>query len=204
MEANILFSLVQVGLIGAGIASIFSLWKKVTRKENRIAEIISKKTEKLILENSRIKKDIEQFEMLSSVALHTESAVFIADENGEIEWVNPAFTRITGYTLEKFKKVRGSTIMEASCHPDILQIINEALQYKKSITYETHAFTKHCRKIFLSSQITPIFDENGELKRLVVIDTDISKYVALKDNLSKMTQELYQINQASIYKIAQA
>lgn len=196
--------LALAGLIGAGIAIIFSLRKKIISKEKRIAEIISKKTEKLILENGRLKKDIALFEMLSSVALHTESAVFVANENGEIEWVNQGFTNITGYSLEKFKKNRGSTIMEASCHPDIIQIINKALQYKKSIAYETHTFTKNCRKIFLSSLLTPIFDEHGELKRFVIIDTDISKYIALKEDHSKVTHELFQKNQAMIFKIAQA
>jgi PAS domain S-box-containing protein len=191
-----------IGLIGAGIASLFALRKKIEQKEKRIREIIRQKTEALTNEIARLKKDNERLEILSSVAIHTESCVFITDENGEIEWANPGFTRKTGYTLEKFKKAKGNTIMEASCHPDIINIINEALQLKKSVTYESFAYTKYCRKFFISSLLTPIFNENGELKRFVIIDTDISKYVLLKDNMEKIAQEFTDYFQARIRKIA--
>lgn len=191
-----------IALIGGGIASLFALRKKIKQKEKRLREIIQRKTGKLTGEIERLKKENEMLSMLSSVAMHTESCVFITDENGEIEWANPGFTSKTGYTLEKFKKAKGNTIMEASCHPDIINIINEALQLKKSVTYESCAYTKYCRKIFISSLLTPIFDEKGELKRFVIIDTDISKYVRLKDNVEKMAQEFNDFFQAKIRKIA--
>lgn len=191
-----------IGLIGAGIASLFALRKKIVQKEKRLREIIRTKTEMLTNEVERLKKDNNMLEMLSSVAIHTESCVFVTDENGEIEWANPGFTRKTGYTLEQFKKAKGNTIMEASCHPDIINIINEALQMKKSVTYESFAYTKYCRKFFITSLLTPIFNEAGELKRFVIIDTDISKYVLLKDNVEKIAQEFTDFFQARIRKIA--
>jgi len=32
---------------------------------------------------------------------HAGEAVFITDVNGTIQWVNPAFTAVTGYTAEE-------------------------------------------------------------------------------------------------------
>ena len=191
-----------IALLGAGIASLFVLKKRIAQKEKRIREIIRKKTEKLMNEVERLKKENETLEMLSSVAIHTESCVIITDENGEIQWTNPGFTKKTGYTLEKFKKTKGNTIMEASCQPNIINIINEAIQYKKSITYESYAYTKYCKKFFISSLLSPIFNEQGELTRFVIIDTDISKYVLLKDQVEKIAQELSDSFQTKIRKIA--
>lgn len=191
-----------IAVLGAGIASLFALRKKIIQKEKRIREIIQRKTEKFASEIEQLKKENEMLEMLSSVALHTENCVFITDENGEIQWANPGFTKKTGYTLEKFKKVKGNTIMESSCNQDIINIINEALQYKKSIIYESFAYTKYCKKFFISSLITPIFNEKGELKRFVIIDTDISKYILLKDNVEKIAQEFSEFFQTKIRKIA--
>lgn len=191
-----------IAVLGAGIASLFALRKKIIQKEKRIREIIQRKTEKFTSEIEQLRKENEMLEMLSSVALHTENCVFITDENGEIQWANPGFTKKTGYTLEKFKKVKGNTIMEASCNPEIINIINEALQYKKSIIYESYAYTKYCKKFFISSLLTPILNEKGELKRFVIIDTDISKYVLLKDNVEKIAQEFSEFFQTKIRKIA--
>lgn len=191
-----------IAVLGAGIASLFALRKKIIQKEKRIREIIQRKTKKFTSEIEQLKKENEMLEMLSSVALHTENCIFITDENGEIQWANPGFTKKTGYTLEKFKKVKGNTIMEASCNPDIINIINEALQYKKSIIYESFAYTKYCKKFFISSLLSPIFNEKGELKRFVIIDTDISKYILLKDNVEKIAQEFSEFFQSKIRKIA--
>ncbi len=191
-----------IAFLGAGIAGLFALRNKIEKKEKRIREIIQRKTEKITSEIQRLNKENEMLEMLSSTALYTDSSVFITDEHGVIQWVNPGFTRKTGYTLENFKKVRGNTIMEASCNPDIINIINEALQYKKSIIYESYAYTKYCRKFFISSLITPVFDTKGELKRFVIIDTDISKYVLLKDNVEKIAQEFSDFFRAKLRKIA--
>lgn len=134
-----------LAFFGAGIASVLTMQKKIEQKENCLREIIREKTGRLSSEVEKLKHDNEMLEMLSSVALQTESCVFITDENGEIKWVNPGFTQKTGYSLESFKRVKGNTIMEASCNPNIINIINEALQLKKSVTYESYFYTKYLK-----------------------------------------------------------
>lgn len=50
------------------------------------------------------RKEIElELTQLSWVASQTDNAVIICDRHGKIEWVNEAFTWITGYTLEEVK-----------------------------------------------------------------------------------------------------
>jgi len=124
----------------------------------------------------RLEHENDKLEMLSSVAMNTENGVVITDNEGQIEWVNPGFTRMTGYTLSKLKEERGSTIFEASYSPNIVNIINNTITFKKSISYETKMYTKYDKKLWISSLNTPIFTEHGMLKRIVIIDTDISKY----------------------------
>ena len=157
------------------LISTVLLWKIIT-KGKRINSIIKRKTGKLISKVQILEQENDTLEMLSSVALHAENGVIITDNEGEIEWVNPGFTRMTGFTLSKLKEERGSTVFEASYSPNIVNIINNTITFKKSITYETNMYTKYDKKLWISSLITPIFAENGTLKRIVIIDTDISKY----------------------------
>ena len=52
--------------------------------------------------NRRAKEDAVE---LQAAALNTAAnAIAITDRNGIIQWVNPAFTRLTGYT---FNQVQG-------------------------------------------------------------------------------------------------
>ena len=157
------------------LISTVLLWK-IIKKGNKINSIIKHKTGELASMVEKLERENDTLEMLSSVAMHAENGVIIADNEGEIEWVNPGFTRMTGFTLSKLKEERGSTVFEASYSPNIVNIINNTITFKKSITYETNMYTKYDKKLWISSLITPIFAENGTLKRIVIIDTDISIY----------------------------
>jgi len=176
------------------LISTVLLWK-IIKKGKRINSIIKRKTGKLTSEVKRLEQENDTLEMLSSVALHAENGVIITDNEGEIEWVNPGFTRMTGFTLSKLKEERGSTVFEASYSPHIVNIINNTIAFKKSITYETNMFTKYDKKLWISSLITPIFAENGTLKRIVIIDTDISIY---NKSLPKEIQDIKNRN-LSVY-----
>lgn len=47
------------------------------------------------------KKQEEEFALLSLVANQTDNSVIIANANREIEYVNPGFTKLTGYTMDE-------------------------------------------------------------------------------------------------------
>ena len=59
----------------------------------------------------------ETLEKLSSAINHTADVVVITDRDGVIEYVNPAFETITGYTLEE---ALGQTprILKSGVHDD--------------------------------------------------------------------------------------
>ena len=114
-----------------------------------------------------------ELEKLSIVASETDNGVIICEPNGTLEWVNPGMIRLLGYTLADWKK-QGKTIQEISHNPDILEKVNNSINSKKSISYESLNITKDGRKLWIHSTLTPILNEQGDIKKLVVIDTDIT------------------------------
>ena len=52
-------------------------------------------------QHNQLNEQKKELEKLSLVASHTHNGVIITDNHGRIEWVNRAFTTITGYTLEE-------------------------------------------------------------------------------------------------------
>jgi len=49
---------------------------------------------------------------LALVASRTENLVIISDPEGRIEWVNEAFTRITGYTLQEVQGAKPGSFLQ--------------------------------------------------------------------------------------------
>ncbi|MCE9540151.1 MAG: PAS domain-containing protein [Bacteroidetes bacterium] len=137
-----------------------------------------------IYRSFRQKKQLnEELEQLSIVARETDNGVLICGPNGEIEWSNAGLTRLIGFTFEELKQ-RGNTIEELSSNPDIKHIINQSIKNKKSSTYQLLNITKDGNERWIQSTLTPIIDEEGNVKKLVVIDTDISERKKIEEQLS--------------------
>ncbi|MEO6486981.1 MAG: EAL domain-containing protein, partial [Thermoanaerobaculia bacterium] len=131
---------------------------------------------------------------LQRVALESAAnAVLVTDADGSIGWVNPAFTALTGYTLDE---ARGRT-------PNILNsgVQNEAFydQLWTSIrSGHTWRGEIHNRRkdgtVYLEQQvITPVVQLDGRISHFVAIKEDITerkqqeeqiRYLALHDSLT--------------------
>lgn len=128
-----------------------------------------------------------EHERLSIISNGTPNIIIIMDENGEIEWVNKVFTELTEYSLEDYKKKCGRTIYEVTSSPDLKNIVNEAVKENKTMFYETFQITSSGKKVWRASSISPIFDENGSLKKLLIIDSDYTEKKKLEDDLNKLS-----------------
>ena len=130
------------------------------------------------LQNKRYSTEIEsknhELERLSIVASETENTILIMDANGVLEWVNESFVKLNAITLEELKALKGETIFEVSNNPRIRAIVDESIRDKKPVTYESFNRTRDGKEVWESSTLTPIFDAGGTLRKLIIIDTDIT------------------------------
>src|SRR3989339_495877 len=133
------------------------------------------KNEVLLLQKEEMIKQAEELEKLSIVASETDNAVVIMDAAGNFEWVNDGFTKMFGYTLKELKKVRGSNIFEATENTELRELIDSGIASSKPIIYESPGTTKEGKKIWTQTTLTPVLDKEGSLKKLVAIESDITK-----------------------------
>jgi PAS domain S-box-containing protein len=126
----------------------------------------------------------EELEKLATAATKSFNSVIIANKKGEIEWVNDSFTRLSGYTLQEIKQGERA----------LFKIINDIISQreKKSnknngkkipASYERECFTKGGKRYWVISTITPVLDENGEIERIIIIDTDITQRKHIEEEL---------------------
>lgn len=132
----------------------------------------------------------KELEKLFITAQKTDNAIVIADENGEIEWVNEGFTRIYGYSLPEFIEEKGVTLASASTNPDIHEIIKEVIRSKKTVHYNSRGDSKTNKSMWMRTTLTPIMDDEGNLYKLVAIDSDITKLKEAEEEILIQKEEI--------------
>ncbi len=117
----------------------------------------------------------DELAKLSIVASETDNAVVIATPEGQLEWVNAAFERMSGFTLDEFIEEKGNNIIDTSSTDNIEALIKESIETKKSVVFESLNSAKNGRQFWVSSTLTPIFDDTNNIKKLVIIEADITE-----------------------------
>src|SRR5690606_12783158 len=83
----------------------------------------------IVRDISKRKQTEQENQRLALVANNTTNMVVIANANGEIEWVNPAFERTTGYKLEEIiGRKPGHILRGPESDPKAAQMMRENLR----------------------------------------------------------------------------
>ena len=119
------------------------------------------------------KRAQDELAKLSLVASFTDNLVIITDWEGRTEWVNQAFTKRTGYTLEDMLGRKPGEILQG---PDTDQQtvaqIRAHLAEGQSFQAELLNYTRSGEPYWVSLQISPIRDAAGRVERFVSIQAD--------------------------------
>lgn len=134
----------------------------------------------------------QEVEKLSLVASKTDNGVIITDAAGIIEWVNEAFTAMSGYMLEEVAgKKPGSILQGPESDPDIIKEIGNNLRLGLHFSTQLINYRKSGEKFWLSMDITPIHDETGTITRYIAIQKDITYRKEVEASMLSLTQDLY-------------
>ncbi len=121
-------------------------------------------------------RDIEQHLRLQSAALESAAnAVVITDREGRITWVNPAFTRLTGYTaaeaIGKNPRLLKSDRHDAAFYRTLWETILCGRVWRGELVNR-----RKDGSLYLEEQtITPVLDAGGAISHFIGIKQDISE-----------------------------
>lgn len=150
-----------------------------------LAELVARN---LLLEKEN--RELRQREaMLSKLALaveHSPVSVVITDRNGIIEYVNPKFCEVTGYSPEE---ARGATpsILKSGRHPrEYYRELWETILSGAEWRGEFHNRNKDGSLIWEIASVSPVFDDSGRITHFVGVKEDISELKRLQQELHEM------------------
>ncbi len=149
-------------------------WVRLTGKPIQL----NHKTIKLfgIIQDISALRERELFEgKLASVALKTTKSVLITNAKGLTEWVNESFTTMTGYTLAEIQgKKPGHLLQGPQTDPITVGRISEKLRAGALVSEEILNYTKDGQPYWLSIEITPARDLNGEITHFISVQSDVT------------------------------
>ncbi len=117
-------------------------------------------------------------------------SVMITDVKGCIEYVNPQFLRVTGYTYEEIIGQNPNILSTGYTNDEEYELLwNKIHKQKKTWSGIFKNFKKNAEEYWESAIISPVVDENGTIVNYIGIKQDISEKVAL-ESLLKDKEEL--------------
>lgn len=117
----------------------------------------------------------QQVELLSLVANETDNAVLICDAQGLTEYVNPGFTRLTGYgPQEILGRKPGSVLQGRGTDPATVARIRSMLAQGKPFYEEILNYDKQGTPHWVSLAVNPIRDAQGQVQRYVSVNANIT------------------------------
>ncbi len=111
---------------------------------------------------------------LALIARNAQNAIMITDKNQYILWVNPSFTKLTGYTIEEvLEKNPNKLLAGEETDFEVIKNINRQVSNYESCEVELINYHKSGRKYWAHIYLQPYIDTFGE-QRFFSIHTDIT------------------------------
>jgi len=156
--------------------------------EMRFAPFVYDGEQRLLLivqETTEQRSVTERLELLDAAVAATPTAWIVTDARGVIEWVNPAFTTLTGYSAEE---VLGRTmnLLKSGRHPDsfyadLWRTINEGRIWQGEMCNRHKSGALYDERM----TIAPVRDREGRIAHYVAMKTDITDERQLEAQLAR-------------------
>ena len=136
-------------------------------------------------ERFMIEREIQK---LSQAVIQSPASVVITDPEGNIEYVNPTFTAVTGYSEEEAIG-QNPRILKSGRHSDdfyteMWETIASGNTWKREICNKN----KDGGLYWESASISPIVDDKGEVVNFVAVKQDITELNRAKEEAERATR----------------
>jgi len=145
------------------------------RRMHNTRELIEKSAELKAL-NRKLATQQKEAHQLALVARHANDSVLLLNKRGQITWVNEAFTRTTGYTLdEAIGRMPGALLNAPETQLGTVDQLHEATAQGTPFRCEIKNRTKSGEVIWVETNQVPVIDENGEVEMIIAVERDVTE-----------------------------
>ncbi|MGA2337559.1 MAG: EAL domain-containing protein [Terriglobales bacterium] len=139
-----------------------------------LASAFSHLATRLNLTLDSMRRSAEALRLQATALESTANAIVITDRQGSIQWVNPAFTVLTGYTAEEALGQEPSFLKsgahDAHFYQTLWNTILSGAVWRGEITNRRKDGTPYVEEM----TITPVRSDKGEITQFIAIKVDIT------------------------------
>ncbi len=147
-------------LIATGMANA-SLHQRVQAHADELESLVAKRT-----------AELKKFQ---NAVVHSHASIVITDPDGTIEYVNPFFTRLTGYTPDEARGQNPRILKSGHHDPAFYQEMWGTLLSQESWRGEILNRKKDGSLYWEDASISPLLDESGRTVNYVAVKEDITE-----------------------------
>jgi diguanylate cyclase (GGDEF)-like protein/PAS domain S-box-containing protein len=137
------------------------------------------------------KRAEEKLRQLSRAVEHSPASIVIIDANGSIEYVNPKFTEVTGFTLaEVLGRSPSDTFGSNELPPEASSVHWQTIRDGKEWRGEMLNRKKNGETYWESVSISPITDSNGLITHFVAVSEDITSRKEAEEKIMRLNAGL--------------
>lgn len=182
------------------------LYKQISIREKNVFSIFCQQVFSLYVNRLKTEKITEQIEQISAsqlelkklslIATKTKNGVIISNNKGEIEWVNDAFTQITGYQLTEIMGLKPKSFLQPE-NPDLekIELLRRKLGKKEEVEVTLMNKTKDNKLYYNQLEIIPIFDDQGNHLNFIALQRDITDEVQANEEILRINSRFELITQ---------
>lgn len=166
------------------------------RKKTLLAEI-----QKLTDQDARLRKELEKISsVLGDSGWHSfyraveqnPASIVITDTDGNIEYVNPKFERLTGYSKDEVLGKNPRMLKSGETSPDEYEDLWKTITAGKTWRGEFHNKKKNGDLYWVYASISGLVDDDGNVTHYVAVKEDITDRKAMDLELRKLSQAVEQ------------
>ncbi|MBE7557365.1 MAG: PAS domain S-box protein [Anaerolineales bacterium] len=132
----------------------------------------------------------DQLRQLSRVVEQSPASIVITNTMGNIEYVNPKFTQVTGYTLAEAIGQNPNLLKSGYTSPEEYQRLWDTITSGGQWRGEFQNRKKNGDLYWEAATISPILNEQGEITHFLAIKEDINERKRAEEALHEMAENM--------------
>jgi PAS domain S-box-containing protein len=146
----------------------------------------------------------EELRKLSNAIEQSPVSIVITDRNGNIEYVNPKFTEVTGFTTAEAVGNNPRILKSGELSGEAYKTLWDTITSGRSWNGEFHNRKKNGKLYWELASISPVLSDSGEITHFIAVKEDITERKRAEESLRTAKMELETLNRQLQSSIGQA
>ena len=128
---------------------------------------------------------------LAPVVEQLSDAIILTDLQGRVTWLNPAFTRLSGYTLDDLVGQKPGPILQGpDTDPEAAALLHDAIRLRRAVFVELLNYRKDGEPYMVSISLSPLRNRVGRATGFMAVERETS---AVQRELRRLENEVAQL-----------